>query len=191
MQSLRSVLLACVAAILVSPLLVKGEDTDAQAKARQALEQAMQMSQPQPPPAQPAPTKKKPAKKTPPPAPPVSAAPQKSSPPPQAKPEAPVVLVEPTQPAPATPGEKQMDFATLRQKVAEPWPEGNASAPPSTATPRASKSQPLTFTPMEAPESPIPASKEQQLQQLLDQYRADQITPQDYHEKRAKILSEP
>jgi hypothetical protein len=42
-----------------------------------------------------------------------------------------------------------------------------------------------------APALPIAATKEQRLQQLLSQYKADQITPQQYHEQRAAILAEP
>jgi hypothetical protein len=34
-------------------------------------------------------------------------------------------------------------------------------------------------------------SKEQRLGVLLQQYKADQITPQEYHAQRAKILAEP
>lgn len=54
--------------------------------------------------------------------------------------------------------------------------------------------QPSTLkglSPLPAPPSTISSSKEQQLQALLEQYKADQITPQEYHERRAKILSEP
>lgn len=43
---------------------------------------------------------------------------------------------------------------------------------------------------MEAPALPISASKEQRLANLLQQYKSDQITPQQYHEQRAKILAE-
>jgi hypothetical protein len=47
------------------------------------------------------------------------------------------------------------------------------------------------------PSTPPPAmsatmtAKDQRLEALLQQYRADQITPQQYHEQRAKILAEP
>ena len=45
--------------------------------------------------------------------------------------------------------------------------------------------------PLPAPPSPVSASKEQQLQNLLQQYTSDQISPEQYHQQRAKILSEP
>jgi hypothetical protein len=44
---------------------------------------------------------------------------------------------------------------------------------------------------MLAPALPIPLSKEERLSQLLAHYKADQITPQEYHTQRAAILAEP
>jgi len=45
--------------------------------------------------------------------------------------------------------------------------------------------------PMEAPALPISASKEDQLQALLAKYKADQITPEEYHNQRAALLAQP
>jgi hypothetical protein len=42
----------------------------------------------------------------------------------------------------------------------------------------------------EAPASSIPASKEARLAALLQRYKADLISPQEYHEQRAKIIAE-
>jgi hypothetical protein len=42
---------------------------------------------------------------------------------------------------------------------------------------------------MTAPPLPISASQQQQLQALLQQYQADQITPAQYQAERQKILS--
>jgi len=60
---------------------------------------------------------------------------------------------------------------------------------PQTATfPVATQPPPLTQPPA------MPATmtaKEQRLDALLQQYRADQITPQQYHEQRAKIMAGP
>ncbi len=39
--------------------------------------------------------------------------------------------------------------------------------------------------------TPAPGSKEERLADLLDQYRADRISPADYQAQRAKILAEP
>ena len=41
-----------------------------------------------------------------------------------------------------------------------------------------------------APTLPISGSKSERLASLLQQYKTDQITPQQYHEERAKILAE-
>jgi hypothetical protein len=52
--------------------------------------------------------------------------------------------------------------------------------------------QPAVSLPeLTGPPSPLPAAKQQKLDELLQQYRADRITPEQYHEQRAKILGEP
>lgn len=48
---------------------------------------------------------------------------------------------------------------------------------------------PLEFAPLSAPPLPITAEQQQKLADLLEQYKADKITPEQYHEQRAKILS--
>jgi len=45
--------------------------------------------------------------------------------------------------------------------------------------------------PIIAPDLPISMTKEQRLQALLALYKADQITPEQYHKQRAAILAEP
>jgi hypothetical protein len=45
--------------------------------------------------------------------------------------------------------------------------------------------------PVLPPPSPLPASKQQRLDDLLQAYRMDRISPQQYHTQRAKILAEP
>jgi hypothetical protein len=49
----------------------------------------------------------------------------------------------------------------------------------------------LGMKPIVAPALPIAASKEEQLQALLIKYKADQISPEEYHTQRAAILAEP
>ncbi len=49
----------------------------------------------------------------------------------------------------------------------------------------------LGLEPIQAPPLPISAAKEAQLQALLEQYKADQITSEQYQTGRAKILAEP
>lgn len=45
------------------------------------------------------------------------------------------------------------------------------------------------FPPMVAPPLPISTTKEQQLEALLAQYKADQISPEEYQKQRAAILA--
>jgi hypothetical protein len=47
------------------------------------------------------------------------------------------------------------------------------------------------FAPIVAPPLPISAAKQQELDALLVQYKADQISPEEYHKQRAAILAEP
>jgi hypothetical protein len=50
---------------------------------------------------------------------------------------------------------------------------------------------PLAFPALEGPPSPLSAAKQQKLKDLLRLYQADQVTPEQYHQQRAKILAEP
>jgi hypothetical protein len=47
------------------------------------------------------------------------------------------------------------------------------------------------FDPIAGPSSGLSPAKEQQLGQLLTRYQADEITPEQYHAERAKILAQP
>ena len=49
----------------------------------------------------------------------------------------------------------------------------------------------LGLKPIETPLLPISAAQEAQLQALLAKYKADQITPEEYHRRRAEILAQP
>ena len=49
----------------------------------------------------------------------------------------------------------------------------------------------LGLKPIESPLLPISAAKEAQLQALLAKYKADQISPEEYHNRRAEILAQP
>jgi hypothetical protein len=64
-----------------------------------------------------------------------------------------------------------------------------------TPAPSAKAQQPtmraMHYEPMTAPDLPISADKAQRLQALLQKYKADQLTPEQYHAERAKILAEP
>jgi hypothetical protein len=50
---------------------------------------------------------------------------------------------------------------------------------------------PTELTPLPPPPLPISADKQRRLADLLVKYQADTITPEQYHQQRAKILAEP
>jgi hypothetical protein len=139
-------------------------DAEAQAKARAALEQKMSELNQQnwtTPAVAPAA----------PPAPsPVAIQPATS----EVKPAAPQtrpVAISPVKPAPPA----------VKPEVMPPANQINANFP----------GKELGLRPIEAPPLPISAAKEAQLRALLERYQADQITPEQYHAERAKILAEP
>jgi hypothetical protein len=49
----------------------------------------------------------------------------------------------------------------------------------------------LGLKPIEAPLLPVSATQQAQLQALLAKYKANQITPEEYHNQRAEILAQP
>jgi hypothetical protein len=57
------------------------------------------------------------------------------------------------------------------------------------ATPMPPSPPPVPEQPVTAPSLPISESQQQQLQALLQQYVANQITPAQYQAERAKILA--
>lgn len=93
----------------------------------------------------------------------------------------------------------------LRQELGKPLAEPPAAPPPSQAavteppfagTPAPSQGQPVfqpapAATTMQAPALPISGTKEQRLAVLLSLYKADALTPEQYHTQRAAILAEP
>lgn len=99
-----------------------------------------------------------------------------------------VASVPPAQwePAPATAENADALRGALRQKAGEIEPR----PAPSTAPAFGTTAPATTFAPIEAPASPIPASKAQRLADLLHLYKANVITPADYHKQRAAILAE-
>ena len=71
-------------------------------------------------------------------------------------------------------------------------PEMPTPTPSSSAANRNQPAPPTMSLPaLSGPPTGLSAAKQQKLDELLNQYRADQITPQQYHEQRAKILAEP
>jgi hypothetical protein len=85
----------------------------------------------------------------------------------------------------------------MEQKMKDMGPEpavGTAAAAPSAQPfqrkPASAKSA-SAFPPLQGPSPAISAEKEQRLQELLRKYQADQISPEEYHQQRAKILGGP
>jgi hypothetical protein len=93
-----------------------------------------------------------------------------------------------------------MDEAGGFSKVPPPSNTGNATAAHlQVASAKASAStssnakppHPGEYKPLVAPPSPLNAAKEAQLAELLRRYRADEISPEQYHTERAKIIGTP
>ena len=115
-------------------------DTEAQAKAKAALEQKMSET---------------------------NWATPAAPPPPQTQPAA----TTPVKPAPPA----------VQPVVMPPPPPQNPNYP----------GKDMGLGPITAPPLPISPAKQAQLQGLLERYKADQITPEQYHAERAKILAQP
>jgi hypothetical protein len=89
-------------------------------------------------------------------------------------------------PAPMKNPEKHTSAGEENQAATKPQPA------PKPATKPAPKPAPTMSLPqLTGPASPLSPAKQQKLDALLQLYRADQLTPEQYHEQRAKILSEP
>ena len=206
-----------VATLSAAPVLL-ADDTDAQTKAREALEQKMSELGTKPATTAPAaPVAPKPAPApvaapapVPAPAPAPVAAPVTSAP---VKPTAqvapapapaPVAYAE--DPAAARAREEALQRALQQAsgfsdvpppsntgKVTETQLEAASAKTPQPAANYSSAKAPhaVGYKPLEAPALPIPADKQTQLADLLRQYRADQITPEQYHMQRAKIMGAP
>lgn len=133
----------------------------------------------------------------------------------QATPQSSLVL-----PTPVSPEGIEKAREALRQKMKElegqqpatttaPAPApGVAVTKPAGATPQPMASKPevkpavegagkkppkgvLSFSPIQGPPPSISADKQQRLAELLRKYKADEITAEEYHQQRAKVLSEP
>lgn len=204
---------AIFAAVFCSGLmLVRADDTPAQAAARAALMQQMNEMPAQP--AMPAPVAVKPS------APKVEALAPVVVAPPAARAPAPTSAPAPSAPmfqpvaTPAIDSDAQAKArAALLQKMSEiesqpaatpmPAPEKvvvkktekpvvNMEIPaPAVMQPKPAVVAEPMVKPIETPALPISATKEDRLQALLQKYKTDQITPEEYHTERAKIMGEP
>jgi hypothetical protein len=197
MQITKFPLWVCALA-LCGGVTLHAQDNAAQAAARAALLQKMQELEGNPPPPTPAPA-------------PIQSAPAVSAPAAVSPTTiAPAEVVTPTPaattvPATPTPAPAPIEVAptgdnsnqtaaraAMQQKLQEL--DGNSAPAPQTSVAPVSKVVSSTATaeqPIVAPALPINMTKEQRLNSLLSQYKADQLTPQEYYEKRAAILAEP
>lgn len=92
------------------------------------------------------------------------------------------VVVKPVKPTPTQPAAP----AAPEKSVATTTP----AAKPATVTPPVATTPPPTTIPTAKVTAPLAGSKEERLAELLRRYRADAITPLEYHTQRAKILAE-
>jgi hypothetical protein len=159
-------------------------DSEKVAKARMALEEKMrelnapgsEPGQPavasQPPVTRPVVATQAPAN----PAPPVHRTPEVSS---TSQPPS-TEMREMTEPLPTPPPVR---------RTAQPQPKPEVSKKPRQTTPTP-EPRPLYALP-KGPPPPVSAEKVEKLSILLQQYQADRITPEQYHQERAKILAGP
>ena len=200
MQISKLIPAICVAAFCTGQFAARADDNPAQAAARAALMEKMNQlevepAQPAPPPpivvtpsgaawAQTGPRTNA-VTVTPP-----AVSKQPMAPAPQTKP-APVTGKAPTAPAPAaSPAPPVQPAAT---NPAKPVPSAfftQVVMPANPINPNSPGTE-LGLKPIVAPPLPISAAKEAQLQGLLERYKTDQITPEQYHTARAKILAGP
>ena len=218
MQTSKSFVTICAVVLLAGSEGLSAADTDAQIRAREALRSAISAMDTQQPPAKvtrPAPPEKspKPAPAAPVFSPAASTDTVKIVPPPSAPTPAPaapppVQISTPAAPPSSTwatpasdsfsqvPPPSDSEAAAkareaLRQSTFQPEMQpstgqqvpGAGAAPAFSATPG--------FKPLDTPSSPLTGSKQERLNELLRRYRADEITPEQYHTQRAKILEEP
>lgn len=91
-------------------------------------------------------------------------------------------------------GSDQPSRAEKKKKKEKPVTATAPSAPASKkgmAVDNTYAGQDIGMKQIAAPALPISSSKAERLQSLLDKYKADQITPDEYHQQRAAILAEP
>ena len=181
-------------------ITIRAEDTAAQAAARAAMLEKMQELQggSTTAPQTPAPAESAPAAVTPAPTTPPAAAPAETVPPAATTPAPVETPADSTTMSPAItqPGDTEAQararaalnekMAALGTPVAPTQPSSASNASPAVNAAAAASASPA---PIVAPPLPINFSKEQKLDWLLNLYKANQISPQQYHEQRAAILA--
>ena len=205
----KALLLAVATAWALHAPSTFAKDSDDAAKLREAMREKLaetkgaQSAPAKAAPAAPAKPAPKPAPAKPAPAPaPVKPAAKPAPAAPATPPAAPAAKAAPAASTAAVELGDSADDAALReamrsrmeeQPTVTAAPTAKAPAAPAEKAPQSAKATPAksgAFQPLEAPASPLTGTKEERLKQLLDQYKADQITPEEYHTQRAKIVAE-
>jgi hypothetical protein len=178
MQVSKSLLIVCASVICAGFISARAQDNPAQAAARAALMEKMnELDGPQTPPPAAVPAE-------PPPAPTL----------PATTPEPGMAPIQTPEPATTmTPPPENSSPVAPPVPITMPATNTMAVQPPpapakSTGVKQAGNDG---LQPIVAPPLPISMTKEEQLQALLEKYKADQITPQEYFKQRAAILAEP
>jgi len=195
MRKQKLLAIICVATLVVAGAgTVHAEDNDAQAKAREALRKAMSETSNQPAAAPSAPATA-----------PVRVVPAAAPAPVQPVPVPAVeVAPAPSKPQGLTPEQEEKLREAMRAEKARLDAADAAKmkqqqpAKPVVAVAPISKPEPKKVSVTAGKSSvnaqfilaPLPSSKEQKLHDLLELYKADKISPTEYHEQRAKILAE-
>ena len=169
-MQISNAFLICGAALSLVTLSARAADTEKDAQLREALRQKIAESNIP------------------------AAAPQTPAAAPQAPAAAPAIKPEPAMAVSSA--EDDAQTARLREALRLRMAEESTKvvAPTQTVTQKETivtgKPTPSTSASVKAPPLPIPSTKEERLAQLLKQYKADEITPQEYHQQRAKIMAE-
>lgn len=171
----KNLFLVGATALCLTAFAALAKDTDADAQLREAMRKSLSESKPQ---AAPAST----AKPTTAPIPAATAAPTTTT-------ASPIVTTTAAAPANTT-NDPEVLREAMRTRMATESTATASTAPSATKSAATSSTRAASFTPLTPPPSPLPASKSQRLQALLEQYKADQITPEQYHSQRAKIIAE-
>lgn len=112
-------------------------------------------------------------------------------------------VIKAEQKAAAAEAKRQAEEAKAQERAAAEAPKRAAAAEKQRwedeSKAKSAKPNPVTvtkanaaaFAPVEPPPSAVPASKDAKLADLLRKYKADAITPEEYHKERAKVLAEP
>lgn len=209
----------CVASLVsASALTVRAADTDAQARARELLRQKMSQLDTQNAPATPSNSAPAPAPAPAVPAPAPTPAPVAAAPAPAPAPVTPAPVAQTPAPRPVQPAAFHLTPEQLQQVLdaersekarldaadrssaatvaAEKKPEvvktrKTKEPAPVAPAPVSVANKPVSPSPVDAPIPPaLSGSKEQRLLELLERYKADKISPYEYHQERAKILAE-